>query len=310
MRPLSSTISEAPEPAPARRGGAGWRLTALRHACVAAPMLASTLLVVVVAPLLPDWVGSCVFYGGLGVAILLGAGVGEPTAVRALFGARKMTRSEEVGLATVVSELCHLKLGASLVDLYVNRHPGRPHVVARGRRSIVLSAEFVRGIQTGRLAPGEAVAVLAHGSITVRSGLVRFDPLAAFWSLPWRALTRAGRPLRGVFGFAWRIRLVVVGIAIWQCLTERPDSQGSVTGFAIAGALTVVLVLTYVWPRLVGSWDGVLTRAADQALADRGLGRPMAAFLRRLQPTPSLIERAQILDPPARPRPILKVVGS
>ncbi len=307
MRPNTPTIGEAPAPAPPRR--ASRRLTALRLACVAPPVLVSTVIVVAVSVLLPDWAGSCVFYGGLAVAILLGTGRAEHVAVRVLFGARKMTRSEDIGLSAVVSQLCHLRLGPPLVDLHVSRRPGSPHAVARGGRSVVMSAELAMAIQTGRIAEDEAVAVLAHAGGTARSGLVRLDPLIAFWTLPWRVLAATVRPVRGLIGFAWKIRPIVIGVAIWQSLTDPPAAAGG-EGVAIAAFLAFALVLTYAWPLMTRGWDQTLDRAGDQALVERGLGQPMATFLRRMPQTPNLIERTQTLDPPARPRPALRVVGS
>lgn len=307
MRPNTPTLGEAPAPAPPRR--ASRRRTALRLACVTPPVLVSTFIVGAVSVLLPDWAGSCVFYGGLAVAILLGTGRAETVAVRLLFSARKMTRSEDVGLSAVVSQLCHLQLGPPLVDVYVSRRRGGPHAVARGGRSVIMSAELAVAIQTGRIAEDEAVAVLAHAGGTARSGLVRLDPLIAFWTLPWRVLATVGRPARGLVGFAWKIRPVVIGVAIWQTLTDPPAADVG-DGVAIAVVLAVALVLTYAWPRMTRGWDQALEREGDQALIERGLGRPLATFLRRLPQTPSVIERTQTLDPPVRPRPALRVVGS
>jgi len=308
MRPNIPTLGAAPTPAPPRRR-ASRRRTALRLACVAPPVLVSTVIVVAVLVLLPDWAGSCVFYGGLAVAILLGTGRAEGAAVRMLFGARKMTRSEDVGLSAVVTQLCHLQLGPPLVDLYVGRRHGGPHAVARGSRSVVISAQFAAAIQTGRIAEDEALAVLAHAGAVARSGLVRRDPLIALWTLPWRVLATAVRPVRGLIGFAWTIRPVVIGIAIWQSLTDPPAADVG-DGVAIAAVLAVALTLTYIWPRMTRGCDQALDRVGDQALTDRCLGRPMATFLRRLPQTPSVIERTQTLDPPVRPRPALRVVGS
>jgi hypothetical protein len=307
MRTNTPTLGEAPAPAPPRR--ASRRRTALRLACVLPPVLVSTFIVVAASVLLPDWAGVCVFYGGLTVAILLGTGRAEHVAVRVLFSARKMTRSEKVGLSAVVGQLCHLQLGPPLVDLYVSRRPGGPHAVARGGRSVVMSAELAIAIQTGRIAEAEAMAVLAHASGTARSGLVRLDPLIALWTLPWRVLATTVRPLRGLIGFAWKIRPLVIGAAIWQSPTD-PSAADVVDGVAIAAVLAVSLVLTYAWPQMTRGWDQALEREGDQALIERGLGQPLATFLRRLQQTPSVIERTQTLDPPVRPRPALHIVGS
>jgi hypothetical protein len=110
-----------------------------------------------------------------------------------------------------------------------------------------MSAELAVAIQTERIAEDEAVAVLAHAGATARSGLVQLDLLIAFWTLPWRVLATAVRPLRGLVGFAWNIRPVIIGIAIWQSLPD-PPAAGVGDGLAIAPVLAVAPVLTYRWP--------------------------------------------------------------
>ena len=120
-----------------------WRTRGLRKAAYVAPRLvASTLLVLVIAPALPDWAGIGLFWGGLTVALLLVLGVGESLAVRALFNARRLTQAERTGLAAVVADLCILELGPPIVDLYVARRRGAPAAIAHGRRSIVMAPEF------------------------------------------------------------------------------------------------------------------------------------------------------------------------
>lgn len=106
-----------------------------------------------------------------------------------------------------------------------------------------------------------------------------------------------------------KIRPVVIGVEIWQSLTD-PPAAGVVDGVAIAAVLAVSLVLTYAWPQMTRGWDQALEREGEKALIERGLGRPLATFLRRLPQTPSVIERTWTLDPPARTRPVLRGVGS
>ncbi len=279
-----------------------------RKAGYAGPRLAvSTLIVLLlVGPGLPDWAGLVLFYGGLTVVMLLLAGVGESIAVRVLFGARKLTESERTGLAAVMGELCYLELGPPLIEVFVTRRRGAPASAARGRRSVVLAAELVHGILTGQLPHREAVAVLAHASLITRCGLTRQDPAIAFWSTPWRLLAVLGRPLHGLLGFAWKVRFVVVGIAIWQSLTNSSPSYGPL----VASALALLLGLTYLVPHWTASWEKHLYGTGDREVTSLGLGPATAAFLRRYPQTPPIIERIQQLDPPIQQRPHLRVVGA
>ena len=61
----------------------------------------------------------------------------------------------------------------------------------------------------------------------VRGGLVRQDPVLAFWTLPWQllravcqAISSAGARLP-LTSLAWRLRVVVIGVAVVQCLTQH-----------------------------------------------------------------------------------------
>ena len=282
-----------------------------RKAGYAGPRLVvSTLIVLLlVGPVLPDWAGLVLFYGGLTVGMLLVAGVGESLAVRMLFGARRLTASERTGLAEVDSELCHLELGPPLIEVFVARRRGAPAAASRGRRSVVVAAELVHGILTGQLPHREAVAVLAHASLITRCGLTRQDPAIAFWSTPWRMLAVLGRPLHGLLGFAWKIRFVVVGIAIWQSLSDGARVSGPLAGPLVAFALALLLALTYLVPHWTASWEKRVYSTGDREVTSLGLGPATAAFLRRYPQTPPMIERIQLLDPPIRQRPNLRVVG-
>jgi len=272
--------------------------------------VASSLLVLVIAPALPDWAGIGLFYGGLAVAVLLVLGVGESLAVRVLFNARQLTQVERTGMAGVVAGLCRLELGPPIVDLYVARRRGAPAASAHGRRSIVMAPEFVNGILAGHLPRREQVAVLAHASLVTRSGLVRHDAAIVFWSTPWRVLAVVGRPARGLLGFAWKIRVVVFGTAIWQSAAGSSSAPGPLNGPMIAVALSVILALTYLVPRWAIGWENLVASTGDRQLLARGLGPAMAAFLRRYPQTSALIERTQLLDPPVRPKPQLRLVGT
>ena len=102
-------------------------------------------------------------------------------------------------------------------------------------------------ILTRQLPHRETVAVIAHASLAARSGLSRQDLAIHFWSTPWRILVAIGRPLRGVLGFAWKIRVIVFGIAIWQSFSAGPSSHG-LERSVVAAMFFILLALTYLMP--------------------------------------------------------------
>ena len=286
-------------------------MKALLKAVNAGPgIVASTLIVsLIIGPALPDWAGIALFYCGLAVVGFLGAGVGESLAVRVLFSARALNENERIGMAPVIVALCHLELGPPVVELFVSRRHGSPAAIAHGRRSIVLAPELVHAILTRQLPHREAVAVIAHASLVARSGLSRQDLAIHFWSTPWRILVAIGRPLHGVFGFAWKIRVIVFGIAIWQSFGAGLSSHG-LDGSVVAAMLFILLALTYLMPRWAAGWQTHVEKSADRELVARGLGSPMAAFLRRYPQTTATIGRVQLLDQTREQEPGLRLVGA
>lgn len=280
----------------------------LKAACVSPALVASTALVTfVVGPALPVWAGNTLFCAGLLILGTLLVGVGEPTAVRLLFAARKLDGVEQTALSPILTELCHLELGPPLVTLLASRQHGLSSAaIAQGRRTIVLSPELVHAIVTRRMPPAEATAVVAHACLVARSGLNRQNPAIAFWSTPWRMLSWLVRPLGPLLSFAWRIRFVVAGVAIWQSATSGPPIRGAMTG----GAVAILLVLTYLMPRWSASWERQVAGTGDRELKSLGLAAGMVSFLRRCPQTMAVIERLQLLDPPTIETPRLRLVGS
>lgn len=273
-------------------------------------LVASTLIVsLIIGPALPDWADIALFYCGLAVVGFLVAGVGESLAVRVLFSARALNENERTVMAPVIAELCHLELGPPVVELFASRRHGSSAAIAHGRRSIVLAPELVHRILTRQLPQREAVAVIAHASLVARAGLSHQYLAIHFWSTPWRILATIGRPLRGVLGFAWKIRVIVFGIAIWQSFSAGPSIHG-LDGSVVAVMLFILLALTYLMPRWAAGWQTHVDKTADREIVARGLGSPMAAFLRRYPQTTATIGREQLLYQTHKQEPRLRLVGA
>ena len=93
----------------------------------------------------------------------------------------------------------------------------------------------------------------------------------------------------------WRLRGVVIGIAVVQA-----SQQGQPALAAVIGALGLV---SYAMPVGQRRWQQQLVAAGDRAVTEAGLAGPLAAFLRRCPASPAVRARVRALDvapPPAR----------
>lgn len=278
----------------------------LKAGAVGPGLVVSTLVWLIIGAGLPAWAQMVLFYGGLAAVILMTAGVAERRAAQVLFAARRLNQVELTAMAPIITELSRLGLGPPLTDIYVARRPRAPVAIAHGRRSVIVADEVVQTLLNGQLPPSEVVAVLCHAAAVARTGLSRQDAAIACYSIPWRLLKRGGGPIGVLLGVAWKVRFVVFGVAIWQCLVEGPR----VAGPWAAVVLGLVLAATYTTPRCASRWEQYVVEVGDRELAALGLGMAMAAFLRRLPETRSLVVRLQTLDSKPTQAAPLRLVGT
>lgn len=277
----------------------------LKAGAVGPGLAVSTLLWVIVSAGMPASAQIVMFYGGLAAVVLLAVGVAERRAVQVLFAARPLREPELVVMAPVLTGLCRLGLGPPLTSVLVARRPGAPAAIGRGRRSVVAAGEFVDGLLTGQLPKSEAVAVLAHAAVVAHTGLSRHDLAIALWSTPWRLLRTIARPMGGLLGIAWKVRIIVFVVAIWQCLAAGPPVAGS----CAAVVLTLVLTATYTTRWCADRWERHVELVGDRELVAMRLGKAMAEFLHRYPATRTLVVRQQTLDPHPEQVP-LRLVGA
>ena len=152
----------------------------------------------------------------------------------------------------------------------------------------------------------QAAAVIAHAAGLVRGGLVRQDPVLAFWTLPWQllraicqAISSAGARLP-LTSLAWRLRVVVIGVAVVQCLTQHQ--------LWLAVTIGCIGAVSYAMPVWERRWHTMLTDRGDDAADAAGLGPALALFLRRCPRTVSVRRRLHRLESGARPVPALGLV--
>lgn len=129
-----------------------------------------------------------------------------------------------------------------------------PGIELAGRRHLIVASALVGRPEVGQLL-GEAHRVQLVAT-------TRFDVAYQWFTLPWQVLAGFGHgaaqggtripPVR----FAWKMRLVVTGIAIWQSVAAGR--------YAAAVGVVVVIGLTYLLP-----WTHRhQTRLIEQALAE------------------------------------------
>lgn len=269
-----------------------------KMASVAPGVGTSFVAVLLVGQMLPDWAGLFVSLMGAVPMAALALGSGEPVAIRMLFGARRLTPSQTGDLREVIAVLCRMGLGPPVVELFVCHRDGSPAAMACGRRSVIVAKGFVEAVASGQVATGEASAVVAHACLVTRSGMSRQDPVIRSCSMPWLTLQKIGHPVGGVVGFAWRVRPIVVGVAMWQSMSDGSGAPGSLNGVTTAIVLGTMLALSYVLPRLSAGWAAHVDTCADRSLVALGFGQQMAAFLGRGPRSRSLARRISQLAAP------------
>lgn len=277
-----------------------------KAAAVVVPVAVSTVLTCMVGALLPPVVGAVLFWGGLGCAVALTMGRGEELAVRALYWARTPSAGELAALAPALTVLCRHSLGPPLTRIWVLPLSARwVGAQGAGRSAVLVSEGLLQTVQDRRLPTGQAAAVLAHAAALVRSGRTRSDLLVEFWTTPWQVVhavvVALGRSVGASVAFAgaWRLRFVVLGLAVVRSACEGP--------LWVAALLAVILALSYVAPYWERAWQRRLTRIGDALVAEVGLGPDLAQFLSAGRVTAQTRERLAVLRPlvPAAARPVL-----
>jgi hypothetical protein len=259
-----------------------------------------------VGAVLPAPAALLVFTGGLLAAAALAIGAAEEAAARLLMFSRPVTPAEVGRLAGTLTLLCRVGLGPPLVQLRVRTGEKAIAAGGFGRHTVVLSSGLLEAIEDGSLPDEQAAAVIAHAAGLVRGGLVRADPVIAFWTLPWQLLravcqtiSSAGARLP-LTSLAWRLRVVVIGVAVVQCLAQHQ--------LWLAVTIGCIGAVSYAMPVWERRWQTMLTDRGDDAVDAAGLGPALAVFLRRCPRTVSVRRRLHRLESGARPAPALGLV--
>ena len=210
---------------------------ASKAAAVAPALVVSTVATSMVGSVLAPLAGAALFVGGLLVAVVLLFGRWESAAARLLLMSRPARPQELDDLAPALTLLCRAGQGPPLIDLRVRANDASVAAGGMGRRTVVISHGLLEAVVDGGALPQEqAAAVIGHAAAITRAGWVRSDAAIAFWSLPWQILaavvttvTRVGRRLP-LTALGWRLRGVVIGIAVVQSTTQGQPALAAVIG--------------------------------------------------------------------------------
>lgn len=271
-------------------------------------LVVSTLMTWMFCALLPPPWGVALFVGGMVLLGLLASGVGEEAAARGLYRARPLEDYELSTIRPALTLLSRGRLGPPLVELRVNPRDRRMIVEPLGRRTVLIAGGVLDAAADGRLSQEQAAALIGHTAGVVRDGWFRRDLAVSFWSLPWLTLHAVAHALAATLsrlplvGLGWRLRFVVVGIAVAQAI-----HQGQPWVAAMLGTLGA---LSYLIPRWERHWRRAILHAGDRALVEADLSAPWASLLRRQPLTATTRSRLRDLEPPPAPRATLSLVPS
>ena len=128
---------------------------------------------------------------------------------------------------------------------------------------------------------------MLHAAAPTAAGLTRCDLALAFWTIPYQVARAVAHPVIAAItalplaGVAWRFRVIVGGIAVYQAVDG---------GYPyVAAAVAVVVALSYRIPRWERNWFALLDDIGDTAVREAGLGPALADVLR-----PSARSRAEL----------------
>lgn len=194
------------------------------------------------------------------------------------FGARPAARFERDTILRAVVALVWLR-GREQPSVWVATRLNGSDVVVLDRRILVVRSGFVAAVAAGRLSDDQASALVAHaqGQQRVRSSVLLAFGEVYCWPGTLAGMLaggfvgrRAGRV--GLLSFAWRIRWLVLGVAIVDnCLNQR---WPALVGVVIIGTLS------WTTGRFAGRWDSALLALGDERVIAEGFGPTLAAMIR------------------------------
>ncbi|MCK0111919.1 hypothetical protein MWU75_07190 [Ornithinimicrobium sp. F0845] len=233
----------------------------------------STLLMLVLGELLLRQHGFLLVLVWLAAAALAQTPLGEWWASRLFYAAQRPLTHQRYTLAPVADVLLQHHMAPAGLQLLVGRWGAS--VNGLGRRTLVVTRDFVDLIRCGELPPRLAAAAIAHELSVMRAGLTRTEPALHVLLAPWHVWlsfmalmwgsARALIPLR-----LMQISLVTNwGVGLWLGYSDHP-------AYYAGSALLTVALLTW-WA--IRSAERAREAVGDLGLIDAGLATVYADHL-------------------------------
>jgi hypothetical protein len=262
-------------------------------------VLVSTLLAMLVLAVLPPALGLALSVAATAMLATLATGALEGLSVRLLAGAREATERERAVLEPILTGL-----GLHSAAIYIRRSPRAetPPVLTIGRSSLVVTPWLIESVGREWITGAETAALLAHATGRQRAERSRLEIAMLAWTTPWRAVAAVCRTVGRAFAWlplmrlAWTLRGVVAIVCVVQSAASSRTWPGLLAGCFVA--------LTYLVPAAARSRAERVEAAADQFVIETGLGKALAALLRRSrQPvTPGRLHRLEASSHQAAPQ--------
>ena len=267
------------------------RTGALKAVIHLVAVVASLLLVVVLAAVLPFGLGGSVLLGMIVAVGLVTGGVLEGPAVRLMTPASAPTDTE----LQVLSRIPALA-GIHLLVCRSAANTADP-VVILGRFTVVSTA-LVEALCSGWVSVREVNALVVHARARHQVfALRRAEVAIALVEMPWRITVRIFHRVGDAFAWvplgslAWRLR-GVVGVV---CLVQSVTAGHTWPGVLGAG----VIALTYLVPAAGSAIEARATATGDAEVVAAGLGRSLLEVLGRSGQRLSLDRRQRLQDSPS-----------
>ncbi len=217
------------------------------------------------------------------------------------YGAAPANDFQRGAMLTAIVPVASLR-GRNQPAIWIGRRLGGGHVVMPSYTNLVIGPEFLRRVLSGQLKDRQASAIViqALGCSQVHNS-TQVNALEAY-CLPWRFLQILTGVVRGVagrnpvFGFSWKIRWIVFGLA-------AVDAFRNARWAALVGVI-LIAILSWSTGHFGRRWIRELQDLGDHPAVAAGFGPVLADLIQRSDSSLAARERADRLRtgvPDARP---------
>lgn len=274
------------------RRGYGGRITQHARAMMVAatvPTIASSLLLLMVGPLLPMWSAWALLLCWLAALALSTPPVGERWLPTLIWRARPATASEQHTLTYAIRHACH---EVPVPGLRVRITTGND-VRAYGSHTLLLGEGIIASIRARTLPNEHLAGIVGHQLGLLRVGATRGDPMLHTLAWPWHVLALVRIPIvMPLLRSAMMMRPLFVPLLIFLSWTEQ--DAGYLMGLS-------VLLLSYLPGAQRSHWMHHRRVLGDELLAGTSLTAPFAEWLLSRDHSPASYERVYALIGAAQP---------